>query len=407
MWNRRRAPPARRLRLRDHAVQLHLDRGQPADRARRCSATPRHVEAGEHLGAVELLPDEDVRGGRPAPGVINFVPGSVRLRRQPGHRRSHASPACTSPARPASSRTACGSRSATTSRSYGQYPRIVGETGGKDFVVRAPLRRGPRVPRRRALVRGAFEYQGQKCSAASRAYIPKSLWPDVRDRRWCQMIADIKMGDVLRLLQLHGRGHRRTRLRRASRRPSTGAKAATRRLTSPGRRRVRRLRRATSSQPTVVEVTDPQRSRPDVDRVLRPAADGLRLRRRRLRRGARALRHRLEYGLTGAIFATDRAAVIARRRRCAALRGGQLLHQRQADRCAVVGQQPFGGSPRIGHERQGGEQAQPAAVGLDSDDQGDLRPAGGLPLPVHGVDRSPDTASTDRVSCVLRGPGSS
>ncbi len=61
---------------------------------------------------------------------------------------------------------------------YRTYPRIVGETGGKDFVIAHPSANVEAVAT--ALVRGAFEYQGQKCSAASRAYIPKSLWADVK-----------------------------------------------------------------------------------------------------------------------------------------------------------------------------------------------------------------------------------
>ncbi|MBR9921706.1 MAG: L-glutamate gamma-semialdehyde dehydrogenase [Bacteroidetes bacterium] len=74
---------------------------------------------------------------------------------------------------------------------YKAYPRIVGETGGKDFVMVHPSSDAKEVST--ALVRGAFEFQGQKCSAASRAYIPKSLWPDVKDF----MVADMetfKMG---------------------------------------------------------------------------------------------------------------------------------------------------------------------------------------------------------------------
>src|SRR5687767_6758300 len=63
---------------------------------------------------------------------------------------------------------------------YRSYPRLVGETGGKDFVLAHPSADAEALSV--ALVRGAFEYQGQKCSAASRAYVPKSLWPRVRDR---------------------------------------------------------------------------------------------------------------------------------------------------------------------------------------------------------------------------------
>ncbi|HZJ91296.1 MAG TPA: L-glutamate gamma-semialdehyde dehydrogenase [Oscillospiraceae bacterium] len=77
--------------------------------------------------------------------------------------------------------------------SYNQYPRLVGETGGKDFVFAHPTADiDSLVP---ALVRGAFEYQGQKCSAASRAYIPKSIWPDVKEKLM-QKIKELKMGDV-------------------------------------------------------------------------------------------------------------------------------------------------------------------------------------------------------------------
>jgi 1-pyrroline-5-carboxylate dehydrogenase len=76
---------------------------------------------------------------------------------------------------------------------YRSYPRIVGETGGKDFIVAHPSADAQAVAV--GIVRGAFEYQGQKCSAASRAYIPKSLWPAVRDHV-AQMSSEIKVGDV-------------------------------------------------------------------------------------------------------------------------------------------------------------------------------------------------------------------
>jgi 1-pyrroline-5-carboxylate dehydrogenase len=75
--------------------------------------------------------------------------------------------------------------------SYRTYPRIVGETGGKDFVFAHPSSDVDALAT--ALVRGAFEYQGQKCSAASRAYIPKSIWPKLKDAMLGQ-ISEIKMG---------------------------------------------------------------------------------------------------------------------------------------------------------------------------------------------------------------------
>ena len=78
-------------------------------------------------------------------------------------------------------------------RSYRAYPRLVGETGGKDFVVAHPSADIDVL--RTALVRGAFEYQGQKCSAASRAYVPRSLWTRVRDDLVSEVDA-LSMGDV-------------------------------------------------------------------------------------------------------------------------------------------------------------------------------------------------------------------
>jgi 1-pyrroline-5-carboxylate dehydrogenase len=76
---------------------------------------------------------------------------------------------------------------------YKTYPKLVGETGGKDFVFAHSSARAKEVAT--ALVRGAFEFQGQKCSAASRAYIPTSLWEDVK-KYMLDMLKEIKMGDV-------------------------------------------------------------------------------------------------------------------------------------------------------------------------------------------------------------------
>ncbi len=76
---------------------------------------------------------------------------------------------------------------------YRSYPRIVGETGGKDFIVAHPS--ADVDPLAAAIVRGSFEYQGQKCSAASRLYVPSNLWPELRERLEAE-VGSIKMGDV-------------------------------------------------------------------------------------------------------------------------------------------------------------------------------------------------------------------
>ncbi len=77
---------------------------------------------------------------------------------------------------------------------YRAYPRIVGETGGKDFIVAHASADAQALAV--AIVRGGFEYQGQKCSAASRVYVPHSLWPDVRDRV-VGMMEEIRVGDIM------------------------------------------------------------------------------------------------------------------------------------------------------------------------------------------------------------------
>ena len=125
------------------------------------------------------------------PGVINFVPGDAALISD----------------RLLSSRDLAGVHftgstavfnnmwktiGASMSR-YKSYPRIVGETGGKDFIV-AHASADP-VALSVAIARGGFEYQGQKCSAASRVYIPESMWPEVRDRT-VAIMKELRMGDV-------------------------------------------------------------------------------------------------------------------------------------------------------------------------------------------------------------------
>ena len=77
--------------------------------------------------------------------------------------------------------------------SYRSYPRIVGETGGKDFIVAHPTADVEAVAT--AIVRGSFEYQGQKCSAASRVYAPANLWDELKERL-VEQVGAIKMGDV-------------------------------------------------------------------------------------------------------------------------------------------------------------------------------------------------------------------
>ena len=125
------------------------------------------------------------------PGVINFVPGDAALISDKllSHRDLAGVHFTGSTAVFNNMWKTIG---ASMSR-YKSYPRIVGETGGKDFIV-AHQSADP-VALSVAIARGGFEYQGQKCSAASRVYIPESIWPEVRDRT-VAIMKDIRVGDI-------------------------------------------------------------------------------------------------------------------------------------------------------------------------------------------------------------------
>ena len=228
---------------------------------------------------------------------------------------------------------------------YGQYPRIVGETGGKNFVVAHPSAEA--TPLAVALVRGAFEFQGQKCSAASRAYIPKSLWPRVRDEMGV-MMADIKMGDVRDFSNFLGAV--------IDANAFAEHKAAIEDAKADEKCKVVLGGECDDSKgyfvsPTVIEVTDPHHDLmknelfgpilsvyvyedADFDEVLELCDETA------------------EYALTGAIFANDRNVV---RHATAALRGAAgNFYVNDKPTGAVVGQQPFGGSRASGTNDKAG-----------------------------------------------------
>ena len=181
-WNRRGAATARGLRLRGHAVQLHQHRRQPADGSPALMGnTVRSGSPPPRARALGLLHHEAAGRGRAAAGRHQLRARLGADRRRPGARaRPSTSPASTSPVRPPVFQQHVEDRRREHRQNTATYPRIVGETGGKDFVFAHAS--AADVDSLVALVRGAFEYQGQKCSAASRAYIPASLWPAVQEQ---------------------------------------------------------------------------------------------------------------------------------------------------------------------------------------------------------------------------------
>src|SRR5947209_14364075 len=124
------------------------------------------------------------------PGVVNFVPGPATLisERLLGDRHLGGIHFTGS----TEVFQTLWKRVATNLTGYADYPRLVGETGGKDFIIAHASADVDALAT--GIVRGAFEYQGQKCSAASRAYVPESLWPKLRERV-LGMLADVRVGD--------------------------------------------------------------------------------------------------------------------------------------------------------------------------------------------------------------------
>ena len=228
---------------------------------------------------------------------------------------------------------------------YRSYPRIVGETGGKNFIVAHPSADVEALTV--AIVRGAFEYQGQKCSAASRAYIPKSMWPDLKERL-IAMIGEIKVGDPSDLTTFMG-----AVIDRKAYTKIMGyideAKA------DPGIEVVTGGEGDDSVgyfiQPTLLRADDPT-AKVMCEEIFGPVmsvhvyadeqwSDTL------------ALVDRTSYyALTGAVFAQDRKALMEA---SAALRyaaGNFYLNDKPTG--AVVGQQPFGGSRASGTNDKAG-----------------------------------------------------
>ena len=249
-------------------------------------------------------------------------------------RRSGRSPASTSPARPRSS-ARCGRRSATTSRATAAIRASWARRAARTSSWPTPSADVDALAV--AMVRGAYEYQGQKCSAASRAYIPDSLWPAVRDR----VVGDDRGhpdGRRRRLPELHGRGDRRPgvhpdpRAPRARPKPTDGVK-----IVAGGG--------ADDSvgyfiQPTLLQVEDPgyrtmceELFGPVLTTYVYPAAKWTE---------TLALVDRTgPYALTGAVFARDRSALVEADRALRQAAGNYYVNDKPTG--AVVGQQPFGG----------------------------------------------------------------
>jgi 1-pyrroline-5-carboxylate dehydrogenase len=226
---------------------------------------------------------------------------------------------------------------------YRSYPRIVGETGGKDFIVAHASADAQALAV--AIVRGGFEYQGQKCSAASRVYVPRSLWPEVRDRA-VAMMREIKMGDVTDFRNFMGAVIDARAFEKISE-YLTEAKRSAKIVAGGGARG----EKGWFIEPTLVEADDPGH-RLLCEEIFGPVVTAHVYDDARWAETLQVVDSTSPYALTGSVFAQDRRAV---REASSALRhaaGNFYINDKPTG--AVVGQQPFGGARSSGTNDKAG-----------------------------------------------------
>ena len=231
---------------------------------------------------------------------------------------------------------------------YRSYPRIVGETGGKDFVVAHPSA-DPEILRV-ALVRGAFEFQGQKCSAASRAYIPQTVWDRMKDDL-AQTTEGLSVGDVRDLSHFMGAvidekafAKHKDVIDAAHADPGVDIIAGGTYDDSVGY----------FVRPTIAVVTDPEHRMltteyfgPILTVLVYPDQEWASM--------LDQMESVAPYALTGAIIAQDRAAVVEATEKLRFAAGNFYINDKPTG--AVVGQQPFGGARSSGTNDKAGSAA--------------------------------------------------
>ncbi|RMH38193.1 MAG: L-glutamate gamma-semialdehyde dehydrogenase [Deltaproteobacteria bacterium] len=277
------------------------------------------------------------------PGVINFVPGSGA---------AVGDAALDSPELAGIHFTgstdvfrAMWKRTANQIDRYRSYPRIVGETGGKDFIV-AHTSADPDALVT-AIVRGGFEYQGQKCSAASRVYVPNSLWLRIRDQL-ADTTRDLTMGDVRDFRNFMGAvidgaafAKHRDAIERA--RADSDAEVLVGGETDDST--------GWFVRPTIIVAKDPA-YRTMQDELFGPIVTVYVYPDTHWDHALDLVDATSPYGLTGAVFAADRSAILEATRRLRHAAGNFYINDKPTG--AVVGQQPFGGSRASGTNDKAG-----------------------------------------------------
>lgn len=277
-------------------------------------------------------------------GVINFLPGSGRLIGATALEDPHFAGIHFTGSNATFNglwRTVSGNL-----EKYRSYPRLVGETGGKDFVFVHPSADPQSVAT--ALIRGAFEYQGQKCSAASRAYIPTSLWPSIR-RRLQEMAAEMRMGSVLDFHNFMNAVIDKPAYERIMGYIERSRQNPDNEFVCGGRGDDRE---GWFIEPTIIETRDP-RCESMQEEIFGPVLTIYIYPENEYLETLRLCDQTSPYALTGAVFSHDRYAFVEACRELRYAAGNFYLNDKPTG--AMVGLQPFGGARGSGtNDKAGG-----------------------------------------------------
>ena len=228
---------------------------------------------------------------------------------------------------------------------YKTYPRIVGETGGKDFVMVHPSANVEAVAT--GLVRGAFEYQGQKCSAASRAYIPKSLWNDVKAVMESQL-KTIKMGSPEDPSNFINAVIDKNSFEKCKGYIERAEKSAEANIIFGGKCNDSK---GWFVEPTVIETTNPKYESV-CEEIFGPILSVYVYEDQDWKETLKLVDETSPYSLTGSIFSQDRYAIDEAYKALENAAGNFYINDKPTG--AVVGQQPFGGARASGTNDKAG-----------------------------------------------------
>jgi 1-pyrroline-5-carboxylate dehydrogenase len=228
---------------------------------------------------------------------------------------------------------------------YRSYPRLVGETGGKDFIIAHPSADGNALVT--AIVRGAFEYQGQKCSAASRVYIPESIWSRVKDNL-LEQVSGLTVGDVSDFRNFMGAVIDQRSFEKISSYIDEARKSKEAKILVGGD--------VDGSEGYFIRPTVIQAARPDFrtmcEEIFGPVVTLYVYPDAKWSETLDLVDRTSPYALTGAVFSNERATVNEARERLRNAAGNFYINDKPTG--AVVGQQPFGGARASGTNDKAG-----------------------------------------------------